>query len=90
LQAVIGLIRNLALCAANQSPLLEHGVIPRLVQLLMRAHQDSQRRSSLASSQSQQSQYVVSRFKKALLLVHTFNRIISKITNHIVIVGGRR
>ena len=41
-KAVIGLIRNLALCAANHSPLSEHGAIPRLVHLLIRAFQDTQ------------------------------------------------
>ncbi|XP_039264022.2 catenin beta-1-like [Styela clava] len=54
IKAVIGLIRNLALCGANHAPLREHGAIPRLVQLLMRAHQDSTRRSSLTSTMSQQ------------------------------------
>lgn len=54
IKAVVGLIRNLALCAANHAPLREHGAIPRLVQLLMRAHQDSQRRNSISSSLSQQ------------------------------------
>ncbi|CAK8674932.1 catenin beta-1-like [Clavelina lepadiformis] len=54
IKAVVGLIRNLALCAANHGPLREQGAIPRLVQLLMRAHQDSQRRTSMASSHSQQ------------------------------------
>ena len=38
-KAVIGLIRNLALCAANQAPLREHVSIPRLVHLLIRAFQ---------------------------------------------------
>jgi catenin beta 1 len=41
-KAVIGLIRNLALCAANHAPLREHGSIPRLVHLLIRAFQDTQ------------------------------------------------
>ena len=41
-KAVIGLIRNLALCPANQTPLREHGTIPRLVHLLIRAFQDIQ------------------------------------------------
>lgn len=49
IKAVIGLIRNLALSAANHGPLREQGTIPRLVQLLMRAFQDSQRRSSTAT-----------------------------------------
>ena len=44
-KAVIGLIRNLALCAANSAPLREHGSIPRLVHLLIRAFQDTQGRS---------------------------------------------
>ncbi|KAK6625366.1 hypothetical protein RUM43_005663 [Polyplax serrata] len=54
-KAVIGLIRNLALCTANHAPLREHGAIHHLVRLLMRAFQDTQRqRSSVASSGSQQ------------------------------------
>ena len=44
IKAVIGLMRNLALCPANHGPIREHGFLPRLVQLLMRAHQDVQRR----------------------------------------------
>lgn len=44
IKAVIGLIRNLALCPANHTPIREHGGLPRLVQLLMRANQDMQRR----------------------------------------------
>ena len=40
-KAVIGLIRNLALCAANHAPLRENGSIPRLVHLLIRAFQDT-------------------------------------------------
>merc|ERR1712088_107349 len=35
-KAVIGLIRNLALCPANTAPLRENGSIPRLVHLLIR------------------------------------------------------
>lgn len=42
-KAVIGLIRNLALCPANHAPLREHGAIHHLVRLLMRAFQDTQR-----------------------------------------------
>ncbi|CAH1156247.1 unnamed protein product [Phaedon cochleariae] len=53
-KAVIGLIRNLALCPANHAPLREHGAIHHLVQLLMRAYQDTQRRGSVASGASQQ------------------------------------
>ncbi|KAL0272384.1 UNVERIFIED_CONTAM: hypothetical protein PYX00_005374 [Menopon gallinae] len=53
-KAVIGLIRNLALCQANHAPLREHGAIHHLVRLLMRAFQDTQRqRSSVASNGSQ-------------------------------------
>ena len=50
IKAVVGLIRNLALCPANHAPLREHGAIPRIVQLLIRAHQDTQRVRSLQSS----------------------------------------
>lgn len=52
-QATVGLIRNLALCPANHAPLREHGAIPRLVQLLVRAHQDTQRRTSMGGTQQQ-------------------------------------
>lgn len=47
IKAVIGLIRNLALCPANHAPLREHGSIPRLVQLLFKAYQDTQRVSTI-------------------------------------------
>lgn len=57
-QATVGLIRNLALCPANHAPLREQGAIPRLVQLLVRAHQDTQRRTSMGGTQQQ---FVVSR-----------------------------
>lgn len=50
IKAVVGLIRNLALCPANHAPLREHGAIPRIVQLLFRAHQDVQRRASLGNN----------------------------------------
>ncbi|KAL1494297.1 hypothetical protein ABEB36_009919 [Hypothenemus hampei] len=53
-KAVIGLIRNLALCQDNFAPLRESCAIEYLVQLLMRAYQDTQRRASLASGGSQQ------------------------------------
>jgi len=43
IKAVMGLIRNLALSATNHAPLREHGVIPRVTNLLIRAHQDIQR-----------------------------------------------
>ncbi|XP_026845150.1 armadillo segment polarity protein isoform X1 [Drosophila persimilis] len=55
IKAVIGLIRNLALCPANHAPLREHGAIHHLVRLLMRAFQDTERqRSSIATTGSQQ------------------------------------
>lgn len=61
IKAVVGLIRNLALCPANHAPLREHGALPRIVQLLIRAHQDTQRtseRASVGSNGSQQNGYV--------------------------------
>jgi len=63
IKAVIGLIRNLALCPANHAPLREHGAIPRIVQLLIRAHQDTQRRTPMNNQggntqQQQQGAYV--------------------------------
>lgn len=48
LKAVVGLIRNLALCPENQAPLRDAGVIPRLVNLLLKAHQDAQKHGSSA------------------------------------------
>lgn len=69
LQATVGLIRNLALCPANHAPLREQGAIPRLVQLLVRAHQDTQRRTSMGGTQQQ---FVVSAYK---CLEHTDMRI---------------
>merc|ERR1719432_3855 len=56
IKAPIGLVRNLALCSANHAPLREQGVLTRLVQLLIRAFQDIQRRSSVVSSGSGQPQ----------------------------------
>jgi len=50
-KAVIGLIRNLALCPANHAPLRENGSIPRLVHLLIRAFQDTQGRNRGSSAQ---------------------------------------
>ncbi|CAH3170762.1 unnamed protein product [Porites lobata] len=44
IKAVIGLMRNLALCPLNHTPIREHGGLPQLVQLMMRSHQDMQRR----------------------------------------------
>jgi len=49
-KAVIGLIRNLALCPANHAPLRENGSIPRLVHLLIRAFQDTHGRSRNSGS----------------------------------------
>lgn len=46
IKAVIGLIRNLALCTANHEPLREQDVISRLVQLLNKAYQETQQRPS--------------------------------------------
>eukprot|EP00063_Salmo_salar_P084979 XP_014059814.1 PREDICTED: junction plakoglobin-like [Salmo salar] len=45
-KATVGLIRNLALCPVNQAPLRDAGAIPRLVNLLLKAHQDTQRHTS--------------------------------------------
>lgn len=47
-KATVGLIRNLALCPSNQAQLREAGAIPRLVNLLLKAHQDIQRNDSTA------------------------------------------
>lgn len=44
----MGLIRNLALCPENQAPLRDAGAIPRLVNLLLKAHQDAQKHGSSA------------------------------------------
>lgn len=49
-KAVIGLIRNLALCTANHAPLREHGAIQKLVQLLNKAQQEIIKRNNLAAS----------------------------------------
>ncbi|XP_050345000.1 armadillo segment polarity protein isoform X2 [Nymphalis io] len=45
-KAVVGLVRNLALCPANHAPLREHGAVHHLVRLLLRAFNDTQRRGS--------------------------------------------
>lgn len=47
-KAVVGLIRNLALCPENQAPLRDAGAIPLLVNLLLKAHQDAQKHGSSA------------------------------------------
>lgn len=43
IKATIGLIRNLALCPTNNPQLRELGAVPRIVQLLIRAHQELQK-----------------------------------------------
>lgn len=53
LQAVVGLIRNLALCPTNQAPLRDADAISKLVNLLISAHQDAQKHGS-ASQQTYQ------------------------------------
>ncbi|KAM4751448.1 LOW QUALITY PROTEIN: junction plakoglobin a [Anableps anableps] len=46
IKAAVGLIRNLALCPENQTPIRDAGAIPRLVNLLLNAHQDNQKHAS--------------------------------------------
>ncbi|KAJ8264581.1 hypothetical protein GJAV_G00150940 [Gymnothorax javanicus] len=53
-KATVGLIRNLALCPENQGPLRDAGAIPRLVNLLLKAHQDAQRHATSSSQQTYQ------------------------------------
>ncbi|CAG4908489.1 unnamed protein product [Colias eurytheme] len=48
-KAVVGLVRNLALCPANHAPLREHGAVHHLVRLLLRAFNDTQRQRSSVS-----------------------------------------
>jgi len=50
IKAVIGLVRNLALCPSNHTPIRDQGGLPRLVQLLMKANTDIQRRGPGAQS----------------------------------------
>ncbi|KAM9461068.1 junction plakoglobin a [Clarias gariepinus] len=52
-KAVVGLVRNLALCPANQAPLRDADAIPKLINLLKNAHQDAQKHGS-ASQQTYQ------------------------------------
>nr|XP_006638441.1 PREDICTED: junction plakoglobin-like [Lepisosteus oculatus] len=54
IKAAVGLIRNLALCPANQAPLRDAGTIPRLVNLLVKAHQDAQRQTTSSAQQTYQ------------------------------------
>lgn len=56
IKATVGTIRNLALCAANHAPLREQDTITRLSQLLLRAHQDTQRHA-MGSTGSQGAGY---------------------------------
>ncbi|XP_059394157.1 junction plakoglobin-like [Carassius carassius] len=53
IKAVVGLIRNLALCPANQTPLRDAEAIPKLVTLLTKAHQDAQKHGSSAQQSYQ-------------------------------------
>lgn len=46
IKASVGLIRNLALCPENQAPLRDAGAVPRLVNLLLKSHQDAQKHDS--------------------------------------------
>ncbi|CAH2086700.1 unnamed protein product [Euphydryas editha] len=48
-KAVVGLVRNLALCPANHAPLREHGAVHHLVRLLLRAFNDTQRQRGSAA-----------------------------------------
>ncbi|KAI8435199.1 hypothetical protein MSG28_003556 [Choristoneura fumiferana] len=48
-KAVVGLVRNLALCPANHAPLRDHGAVHHLVRLLMRAFNDTQRQRTSVS-----------------------------------------
>jgi len=50
IKAVVGLIRNLALCPGNHAPVRDQGGLPRLVQLLMKAYQEIQRRGPGSNS----------------------------------------
>lgn len=57
-KAVVGLIRNLALCTANHAPLREKQVIGKLVALLRKAYELTRQRGSIASGNSQSSAYM--------------------------------
>lgn len=57
IKAVIGLIRNLALCPDNHEPLRANQAIPRLIQLLNKAYSETRQRSSVASNGSQASTF---------------------------------
>lgn len=57
IKAVIGLIRNLALCTANHEPLRTYGAISRLVQILSKAESETRNRGSVASNGSQTSTF---------------------------------
>lgn len=79
LQAVVGLIRNLALCHENQAPLRDADAISKLVTLLTKSHQDAQKLGSSAQQTYQ------------ARCVHIIRRgcdSISKLTNNSFIVLG--
>ncbi|XP_066554989.1 junction plakoglobin a [Amia ocellicauda] len=54
IKATVGLIRNLALCPVNQAPLRDAGAVPRLINLLVTAHQDAQRHATSSTQQTYQ------------------------------------
>lgn len=58
IKAVMGLIRNLVLSQTNHAALREHGTIPRVTQVLIRAHQDIQRATAASSVNGPQGVYV--------------------------------
>lgn len=68
-KAVIGLIRNLALCPANHIPLRDHGAIHHLVRLLMRAFQDTQRVSVISASDLPLHKIALRSYREITLLV---------------------
>ncbi|XP_028675048.1 junction plakoglobin-like [Erpetoichthys calabaricus] len=46
IKATVGLVRNLALCPSNQTPLREAGAISYITQLLVKSHQDMMRHTT--------------------------------------------
>uniref|UniRef100_A0A671X297 Catenin (cadherin-associated protein), beta 1 n=1 Tax=Sparus aurata TaxID=8175 RepID=A0A671X297_SPAAU len=78
IKATVGLIRNLALCPANHAPLREQGAIPRLVQLLVRAHQDTQRRTSMGGTQQQ---FVVRARTSYIYCTNLYDRACTSLSN---------
>lgn len=59
IKAIIGLIRNLALCVANHAPLREQDVIPLLVDLLKRAYQEMENQRNQMAAQGSHGEPVV-------------------------------